>query len=59
MDTQLYKQQACKNVEELKARLATIRQSIPVSMLHALFDAHDMRGRMQGVVQLSGDHTGR
>ena len=57
MDTQLHKQQACKNVEELKARLEIIRQSIPASMLHALFDG--MRGRMQRVVQVSGDHIGR
>ena len=57
MDTQLHKQRACKNVEELKARLETVRQSIPASMLHALVDG--MRGRMQHVIQLSGDHIGR
>ena len=68
MDTHLHKQQPCKSMEELKARLETIRQSVPASMLHALFDGiyegqyirgAYMRGRMQRVVQRSVDHIGR
>lgn len=57
MDRQVHKQQPCKTVDELKDRLEGVRQSIPISQLHALFDG--MPARMQRVIELSGDHIGR
>ena len=57
MDTQLHKQDSCKSVDELKQRLESIRKSIPMKQLHALFDG--MNARMKRVIELNGGHIGR
>ena len=57
MDSQLHKQEACKSVDELKIRLESIRKSIPLRQLHALFDG--MNARMRRVIDLDGGHIGR
>ena len=46
-----------KNIEELKEKLEQIRQSIPPSLLHNMFDG--MKARMQRVIELNGDSIGR
>ena len=38
MDSKLHKLHRCKNVEELKEKLEQVRQSIPSSYLHNVFD---------------------
>ena len=48
MDDKLHKQYKPTNIEELKQSLEAIRQSIPASMLHILFDGFE--ARMQRVI---------
>ena len=57
MDSKLHKLDKCKNIEELKEKLEQVRQSIPASMLHAMFDG--MKARMQRVIELNGDYIGK
>ena len=52
MDDKLHKQHKPTNIEELKQSLEAIRQSIPVSMLHSLFDGFE--ARMKRVIALEG-----
>ncbi|KAL3155079.1 hypothetical protein ABBQ38_011143 [Trebouxia sp. C0009 RCD-2024] len=55
MEGKLHKEYQPKNVEELKDSLEQIRQSIPASMLHNMFDG--FQARMQRVVDLDGGFT--
>ncbi len=57
MNRQLHKHHKCKNVEELKEKLQQVRQSIPASYLHAVFDG--MNARMKRVLDLNSDHIGK
>ena len=57
MDSNLHKLDKCKNIEGLKEKLEQVRQSIPVSFLHNMFDG--MKARMQRVVELNGDDIGK
>ena len=57
MDRQLHKHHKCKNVQELKEKLEEVRQSIPQTYLHNLFDG--MPARMKRVIKLNGDHIGK
>ena len=52
MDDKLHKQHKPTNIEELKQSLEAIRQSIPVTMLHSLFDGFE--ARMKRVIALKG-----
>ncbi|KAL3131043.1 hypothetical protein ABBQ38_008592 [Trebouxia sp. C0009 RCD-2024] len=54
MEGKLHKEYQPKNVEELKDSLEQIRQSIPASMLHNMFDG--FQARMQRVVDLDGEY---
>lgn len=57
MDSRLHKLHKCKNIEELKENLEHIRQSIPPSFLHNMFDG--MKARMERVIELNGDYIGK
>ena len=57
MDARLHKLHKCKNIEELKANLELVRQAIPPSMLHNMFDG--MKARMERVIELNGDYIGK
>lgn len=57
MDSKLHKFDKCKNIEELKEKLEQVRQSIPASFLHNMFDG--MKARMQRVIDLNGDYIGK
>jgi transposase len=57
MDSKLHKLHRCKNVEELKEKLEQVRQSIPSSYLHNVFDG--MNARMKRVLDLNGDYIGK
>ena len=57
MDSKLHKLHKCHNVEQLKEKLEEVRQSIPASLLHSLFDG--MQARMQRVLEEEGGHIGR
>jgi hypothetical protein len=57
MDSKLHKYHKCKTVEELKDKLEEVRQSIPPTLLHSMFDS--MRARMERVIALNGDYIGK
>jgi len=57
MNGQLHTHHRCKNMEELKAKLEQVRQSIPASYLHNGFDG--MNARMKRVLDLNGDYIGK
>ena len=57
MDSKLHKLHKCKSIEDLKEKLEQVRQSIPPSLLHNMFDG--MRARMQRVVELDGNYIGK
>ncbi len=57
MDSRLHKLHKCKYVEELKEKLDEVRQSIPSSFLHHLFDG--MNTGMKRVNSLNGDCIGK
>ena len=57
MNSQVHKHHKCKIVEELKEKLEQVRQSIPASYLHAVFDG--MNSRMKRVLELDGDYIGK
>ena len=57
MDSKLHKHHKCNNIEELKDKLEEVRQSIPVSLLHNLFD--NMRSRMERVIELKGNYINK
>ena len=57
MDHKLHKLHKCHNVEQLKEKLEEVRQSIPASLLHSLFDG--MQARMQRVLEEEGGCIGK
>ena len=57
MDSRLHKLHKCNNIEKLEANLEHIRQTIPPSLLHNMFD--DMKARMERVIELDGDYIGK
>ena len=57
MDSKLHKYHKCKSVEELKDKLEQVRQSIPPTLLHNMFDG--MKARMERVIALHGDYIGK
>lgn len=57
MDRQLHKMHTPKNVDELKESLESVRQSIPLTMIHNLFDG--MPARMEAVIARNGEHIGK
>ena len=57
MDSRLHKVHKCKNIEELRDNLEHIRQTIPPSLLHNMFDG--MKARMERVIELNGDYIGK
>ena len=57
MDDQLQKHHSPSNIDEIKESLKLVTQSIPLSMLHALFDGLD--ARMKWVMELHGAYIGK
>ena len=57
MDRRLHKLHKCQNVEQLKEKLEEVRQSIPASLLHSLFDG--MPARMRRVLEENGGYIGK
>lgn len=57
MDSKLHKLHKCNNIEELKEKLEEVRQSIPPTYLHNVFDG--MKNRMKRVIELHGDYIGK
>lgn len=57
MEGKLHKEYQPKTIEELKDSLEKIRQSIPASMLHTMFD--NFHARMQKVVEKDGDYINK
>ena len=57
MDRQLHKHHKCENIEQLKDKLEAVRQSIPASLLHSLFDG--MNTRMRSVIEEGGGSIGK
>ena len=57
MDHKLHKEYKPTNIEELKQALQEINESIPIAMLHRLFDGLD--ARMKRVIALDGDYIGK
>ena len=55
MHSQLHKHHTF--VEELQEKLERVRQTIPVSYLHNVFDGMD--ARMKRVLDLNGDYIGK
>lgn len=57
MDRKLHKHHNCQNVEQLKEKLEEVRQSVPASLLHSLFDG--MKARMLCVLEKKGGSIGK
>ena len=55
VNSKLHKLDKCKNIEELKEKLEQVRQSIPASFMHNMFDG--MKARTQPVIDLNGDYV--